>query len=244
MPGLKKRSKKEARDRGRPLSCFKSLKLSDLPNKDAAILRQGSSTRPTLWLIEENGVQAVVKDFSTNRWAYRNTVGRFLVWRERKAYIKLRDLKGVPALFRVIDGLALVLERIPGKNLENLEKERPLNGHFFDALFGLVEDFHRRGIAHCDLKRAPNVLVGPDAHPYVVDWGAAISKKEFFFFPLNRIYKRFVLDDLNAVIKLKLRHIPNSVTAEEKARYYHRSRAEKFIRDIRDKGRELLQKIS
>jgi tRNA A-37 threonylcarbamoyl transferase component Bud32 len=223
---------------------FDSLKLSDIPEKQCGILRRHSNTRPMICVVEENGVRAVVKDFSTGRFVFRNTIGRFLVWREAKAYKKLRNIKGIPALYRIIDGLALVMEEIPSNNLEGLETERKLPDKFFDDLKCLVDKCHERGLAHCDLKRAPNTLVGHDGLPYVIDWGASISEREFRIFPLNHIYRRFLLDDHMAIIKLKLRHDPEAVTRDERKRYNHRSGAEKFIRAVRDRLREVLQKVA
>jgi RIO-like serine/threonine protein kinase len=223
---------------------FESLKISDLPHQNLGILREPSRTRPTLWLVEENGVRAVVKDYSPNRVWYRNTIGRFLLWRESKAYRRLKGLRGVPTCYGVIDGLALVTEEIPGKNIEGLENEGGLSEEFFDKLQALVEKVHSRGLAHCDLKRAPNILLGQDERPYIVDWSASISEREFRFFPLDLIYQRFLRDDLNAITKMRLRHCPESVAPDEKRRYYHRSRTEEIIRAIRDKLRTLLQKIA
>jgi serine/threonine protein kinase len=222
---------------------FDSLRLSDLPKKQCHILRKASSTRPIIWLVEENGVRAVVKDFSGKKFFFRNTIGRFLVWREGKAYKRLKGIKGVPALYRIIDGIALVIEEIPGRTLENLEKEMQLSEEFFDALKHLVDSFHKRGLAHCDLKRAANTMVGHDGLPYIIDWGASISEAEFRLSPLNLIYRRFLLDDYLAIIKLKVRHIPDSVSPEEKTLYTHRSRGENLIRDIRDRLRDFFQKI-
>jgi hypothetical protein len=223
---------------------FDALSLPDLRDKQRTILRVPSSTRPGIWILDENGARAVVKDFSANRFLFRNTAGRFLIWREAKAYRKLKGMKGVPALYRVIDGLALVVQEIAGRNLENLEKEMRLPDAFFDELKELVARFHKRGLAHCDLKRAPNTLLGNDGHPYVVDWAASISEAEFTFPLLRLIYRRFLLDDQLAVIKLKLRHTPETVTPEERARYTYRSSGEKIIRHIRDKLRDMLQKAA
>jgi RIO-like serine/threonine protein kinase len=229
---------------GAMTTLFASLKLSDLPQRKVAVLREPSSTRPTLWVVEEDGVRAVIKDYRSNRFIYRNTIGRFLVWRENKAYRRLRGLKGIPTFYRVIDGLALVVEEISGRSLEGVEKETRLSGEFFTALRDLVESVHKRGLAHCDLKRAPNVLIGHDGRPYIVDWSASISQRELRFFPLKLIYQRFVLDDLNGIIKIQLRHHHESISPEEKSRYYQRNRAEKFVRVIRDIIRDFLQRIA
>jgi RIO-like serine/threonine protein kinase len=224
---------------------FGSLKLlSDHAGRQGEVLRKSSSTRPTLWVAEENETRAVVKDYSTNRFFYRNTIGRFLIWRETRAYRKLRGLKGVPTFYRVIDGLALVIEEISGQSIEGLEKREKLSKEFFVELRALVESVHRRGLAHCDLNRAPNILLGHDGKPYIVDWSASISEQEFKFFPLNLIPKRFFLDDLNAIIKVQLRHSPSSITPEEKMCYDQRSKSEKLIRATRDRLRNLLQRFA
>ena len=223
---------------------FASMKISDIHRYRRKVLRGPSSTRPALYVIQKNEVRAVVKDFSPNRSLYRNIVGRFLIWRESKAYRRLTGLQGVPCYFRSIDGIALILEEIPGENIENLEKKEILPKEFFEELRRLVERIHKRGMAHCDLKRAPNILLGHDGKPYIVDWSASISKTEFRLFPLNLLYRRFLLDDFNAITKIQLRHCPENVTPEDKRQYDHRSRPEKLIRSIRNKARALLQKIA
>src|SRR4030042_4613860 len=101
---------------------FESLKLSDLPERQCGVLRKPSNTRPLLRVIEENGKRAVVKDFSINGFIYRNVAGRFLVWREKKAYKKLEGIKGVPAFYGSIDGLALIMEEIAGKSIKAVHK--------------------------------------------------------------------------------------------------------------------------
>lgn len=223
---------------------FESLKLSDLPKRHCGILRHPSNTRPAIWVVEENGVRAVVKDFSSSRFFYRNIIGRFLLWRESKAYRKLRGLRGVPTLHRIIDGQALVIEEIPGRAVKKHDKKTRLSMAFFDQLEKTVNSFHRRGLAHCDLKHVGNVLLGDDAMPYVVDWAAAISEKEFKCFPLSLIFQRFLLDDKMAVIKLKLQYVPETLTPQEKQRYNHRSNAEKSVRAIRDKLQKTVQKMA
>ena len=223
---------------------FESLKLSDIPKRQCGILRKPSGTSPAIWIIEENGVKAVIKDFSLNGFIFRNTIGRLLIWRENKAYSRLKGLEGVPALYRTISGLALVIEAIPGKSVESLEVVAGLSEKFFRDLRVLVEKVHRLGQAHCDLKRAPNIILGDDGKPYIVDWAASISKREFRFFPLSIIYKMFLQDDLNAIIKIRLKHCPEKVSPQEKERYTRRSKTEIIIRAIKDKGKDFLKKIA
>jgi predicted Ser/Thr protein kinase len=223
---------------------FDDLRLSDLPRRQLTILREPTGTRPAIRLIAEGNQRAIAKDYSANKFLFRIMVGRFLVWREAKAYRRLKEVNGVPALYRIIDGLALLLEAIPGKDLETLQGAIKLDNTFFHALKDLVDRCHRRGVAHCDLKRAPNTILGDDGQPYIVDWSASICASEFRFFPLTRIYARFLRDDYLAIVKLRLNYSPESVTVEEKRAYYQRSWAEKAVRKARDRLRELLQKLA
>jgi len=222
---------------------FESIKLSDLPEIQCEILRRPSSTRPVLRVIEEGGKRAVVKDFSVNGFIYRNVAGRFLVWREKKAYEKLKGIKGVPVFYGSINGLALIMEEIPGKSIKAVHRSTGIPEQFFLDLHDLLDTIHARGIAHCDLKRAPNIILGHDGKPCLVDWSASIFKSEFRFFPLSLIFKRFVKDDMNAIIKLKLKYSPEAVSQEEKERYMSRGFFERIIRNIRDNARKLLKKI-
>jgi len=223
---------------------FESLKLSDLSKERCMLLRHGSHTRPALWVVQEHGVRAVVKDFSRGKLFYRGIIGRFLVWRENKAYRKLRGLRGIPALYGVINGLALVVEEIPGKRLKKHKGDIALPEAFFDGLEQTIEGFHRRGLAHCDLKNASNILVGNDGMPYIVDWAASISEREFRFFPLNLIYRRFVSDDRAAITKLKLQYLPHLLSEEEKRCYAYQSLTERAVRGVRNAFRKALQRIA
>ena len=223
---------------------FESLKLSDIPKQQCGILRKPSSTRSVIWLIEENGIVAAVKDFSFNGFVFRNSIGRLLIWREKKAYERLKGLKGVPELYGSIGGLALIIEHIPGKNIEPIEIVKNLSDTFFKELKDLVDNFHNLGIVHCDMKRAPNIILGDDGKPYIIDWAASISRDEFRFFPLNRIYKRFIRDDLNAIIKIRLKKNPENVSPEEKEQYNYRSLPERIIRAFKNKSRAFLKKVA
>ena len=222
---------------------LESLKLSGLTENHCEILRHSSNTRPVIWVVEEKGVRAVVKDFSNSKFFYRNIIGRFLIWRERRAYETLKGLKGIPTYYGVIDGLALALEEIPSRPLKKHNKNIKLSDSFFDDLKNIIDSFHKRGLAHCDLKNGANVLVGHDGRPYIVDWSASISEKECRFFPMNRIYLRFVLDDYFAIIKLKMRYAPETLTITEEREYAQRSHMERGVRVVRDRLRKTLKKI-
>lgn len=226
------------------MSVFQSLNLKNLAERQIGVMRAPTNTRPIIRLVEEDGVRGVVKDFSVNGFAYRNTIGRFLLWRESTVYERLRGIKGIPMLYRKVDGLALVFSHIEGENLEHLSAGEKPDVQFFERLAGLIRECHDRGVAHCDLKRAANVMIDEQGRPYIIDWAAAITAKEFCIYPFTLIYKRFMKDDFNAVTKLKMRYCPDSISDEEKRAYMHRGTGERAIRAARDFARKWLQKIA
>ena len=182
-------------------SLFRSLTIKNLPERQIRVVRQPTSTRPTIRLVEDNGIQGVVKDFSANGFIYRNIIGRFLLWRESRAYQRLKRIKGISVIYRKINSMALVISKVPGKDLEHLsEKERP-DLEFFQKLTSLIQGCHRHGTVHCDLKRSSNIMIDEFGDPYMVDWAAAIASEEFSIYPLKKIYKKFIEDDFKAVTK-------------------------------------------
>ena len=213
-------------------------------SKKLDMVRKHSSTRPAVWRFDESGKSYILKDFTKNGFLYRNIIGRFLLWREYRALYALTGINGIPKIIEFVKGRAIITEEIKGRSLKNLNLEKKLPESFFDKLKDLIDIIHGNGVAHCDLKSFGNIIEGEGGKPYIIDWGAAIQKKEFFIFPLNLIYERFLLDDYMAIIKLKLDHVPEKVTEEELLRYRHRSNVEKVIRKIRDRLRSFLQKVA
>jgi serine/threonine protein kinase len=223
---------------------FEDLLLSDISIKRCSVVRKPTSTSPAIWRIEKHGHKAIVKDFRYNGFLYRNIIGRFLIWREAKSYRKLKGLKGVPIFYGCIGGITLIVEEIEGTDIEKLEVISSLSDTFYKELKDLIKDIHNRGLAHCDLKRAPNIMKGNDGRPYIVDWASAISKREFRFFPMNLVYERFIKDDLNAVTKLRLKYQPEKVSQEDKDLYMKRSRVERLVRTVKDWFKDSLKKIA
>ena len=223
---------------------FRSLTIKNLAEKQIRIIRQPTNTRPIIRLVEDDGIQGVVKDFSVNGFIYRNIIGRFLLWRESRVYQRLKGIKGIPVFYRKIDGLALVLSKVPGRDLEHLSEEEKPDLEFFQRLTGLIQKCHRHGIAHCDLKRLSNIMIDESGNPHIVDWSAAIIDKEFFIYPFRIIFKKFIEDDFKAVTKLKMRYCPEGITDEEKINYTQRGIIEHNIRAVRDFARKYLQKIA
>jgi len=127
---------------------------------------------------------------AVNRWTLR---------REHAAYGRLAGVAGIPRCHGLIDRRWLVLEFVAGRPFRDAN---PAN-EYFDRLLATIQAMHARGVAHGDLKRKANLLVTPDDAPVMLDFGAAVLRRQGFH-PVNRRLFEFMRrTDLNAWVKLK-----------------------------------------
>lgn len=103
---------------------------------------------------------------------------------------------------------------------------------FYAELFAIIAAIHARGVAHGDLKRKDNILVTPDCHPYLIDFGVSTVRKPGFH-PLNRFWHTFsVQQDRNAWVKHKYDRKFQDISAAD-AEYYRPMRIEHLARVIK-----------
>jgi serine/threonine protein kinase len=126
---------------------------------------------------------------------------RHMLRHEFTAYKKLGEFDGAPTCHGLIDDQYLVLEYIDGRTIRT---KRPLDeDEFHRKLFKYIQTMHARSVAHMDLKRKDNLMVKSDESPCILDFGAAVIRKEGFHLFNHyrfRIGKQF---DYNAWIKHK-----------------------------------------
>jgi predicted Ser/Thr protein kinase len=126
---------------------------------------------------------------------------RYLLRREHAVYERLAGVPGVPRTYGLIDGEHLALEYIPGPSLRTHEHELKDRAGFFAALLETLRAMHAAGVAHADLKRKANIIVGPGERPWLIDFGIAAQRGES---ALGRSwFEHQVQADYNAWIKLK-----------------------------------------
>jgi serine/threonine protein kinase len=126
---------------------------------------------------------------------------RYLLRREHSVYERLAGVPGVPRTYGLIGGKYLALEYVPGPSLRAHEANLSNREAFFARLLQTLDAMHAAGIAHADLKRKDNVIVGPAEHPYIIDFGIAARRGSS---RLGRaLFEHSMQADRNAWVKLK-----------------------------------------
>jgi predicted Ser/Thr protein kinase len=159
-----------------------------------------------------SGYQASVRVYPTSfgdvvvKTPHRGVLGalwRALLQREHAVYEKLAGIAGIPRCFGLVGGERLALEYVAGPSLREYEAKIADRGAFFGALLETVQAMHAAGVAHGDLKRKDNIIVGPHERPYLIDFGIATRQS-----PTSRLWNTHAFAplaqmDMNAWVKLK-----------------------------------------
>ena len=149
---------------------------------------------------------------------------RSLSRREAGVYARLGGIAGIPRSFGLVDD-GLALEHVAGPSLREHERQIADRDAFFARLLATVRAMHEAGVAHGDLKRKDNIVVGAGERPYLIDFGIAVQRSARSTLWNRLVFARLVQMDLNAWIKLKYgRRIdpsaePGVLSAEDAAIY-------------------------
>jgi RIO-like serine/threonine protein kinase len=140
-------------------------------------------------------------------------VNRLALRREFRAYRRLQGVRGVPHCHGLVDGRWLVLDFVEAAPF----RDAAAAPEFFAALLGTLRAMHERGVAHGDLKRKANLMVDCSGGPILIDFGAAVIRREGRH-PLNRRLFEFMRQtDLNAWVKLKYGGYENVADDDDRA---------------------------
>ncbi len=188
----------------------------------------GSGYQGHIFLYNGNDQRRVIK-VASGRGPLRWLRARMLR-NEFRVYSRLAGFRGCPQCYGLIKGRYLVLEYLDGKSLRYSEVEDRTK--YYEELFGIIKEMHRRGVAHFDLKRKANLMVLPGSVPRVIDFGVAIIRKSGFA-PFNHLlYDLAVTLDFNAWVKLKYNKQIGDVSDADRI-YYRRTRIEKVGRRLK-----------
>jgi hypothetical protein len=149
---------------------------------------------------------------------------RWLAWwlarREARA-LKVAD--GLPAIPRLLGWNGNRLDR---SHLEGVAMhQRPPQGNitYFHRARHLLQQLHRRGIAHNDLAKEANWLVLTDGTPAIIDFQLAICAH-----PRSRWMRLLAREDLRHLLKHKRTYCPRALTPIERRLLARRS----WLRDV------------
>lgn len=164
----------------------------------------------------------------------------WMLRREFAAYQRLAGVAGVPRCHELRPDGCLVLEYVAGEPFhESLPAFRQRDRDvFFRELLEIVLALHAAGVAHGDLKRRGNILVTPAGHPVLLDFGAAVVRRDRGS-GLNRfLFRQLCRMDLNAWVKLKYRRRYDAIEPTDQP-YYQPTLIEGAARVLRRIWRKL-----
>jgi hypothetical protein len=157
-------------------------------------------------------------------------IGRWLRDRERRAYAKLQDVPGIPALLGDATDTGFVHEYIEGSPLH---KGLALADDFFPKLFTLIDTLNARGIAYVDTNKPENILLGDDGLPYLIDFQISVDASAWWPRWLGRKVLAIFYDaDIYHVLKQKRRFRPDLLTDAERKRLEHRTFLQQLHRAV------------
>ncbi len=170
-------------------------------------------------------------DYDEGALAIKTPVGGFwqrqLLRRELRAYQALQGIDGLVRCHQLLDGQWLILdwqEATPFRFAEIGDHEL-----FFQRLRTILDEMHRRGVAHGDLKKKENLLVAPGDQPIVLDLGTAVLRGRGLGLLVFGWLKRV---DNNAWLKLKYQGDFSSLSKQDR-RYFRPTLLERLGRRLR-----------
>lgn len=159
-------------------------------------------------------------------------LGEATIRREYDIYNRLLGVQGVPRCLGLLDDKHLVLEHVPGDSYRQRQHGLENRELFFSRLLETLKDMHAAGVAHRDLKRKDNLLVGPDERPFLVDFGLACALDRSGQ-RLNRLLFEWGKQyDYNAWIKHKYHRRVDTIAPEDR-QFYRPQKLDQFSRGIR-----------
>jgi len=197
-----------------PQTDWSILSPGDLHRLRERWLCQGSAWKADLSLLNRGGERAVLKDFSAKSLLVR-LIGRAQVAREVQVYRALAGVEGVPVFLGRPTSQSLLIGYIEGRRLSK-ERGAADAPRLAARLQALVNEFHRRGVAHVDLRGRDNILVDAARRVWVLDFGASWLRGDGT--PVRRwLFALGSLVDRAAVLKWRLLLAPESVGPAERS---------------------------
>jgi RIO-like serine/threonine protein kinase len=168
-----------------------------------------------VYVVDWGSRQLLVKDVRGLHPLLRSIYGRRVLRREERALGALGGTPGVPRLHGRIDRHAIAMEYLEAEPLRRqLGSERLKRA--CAGLGAAVDELHRRGVVHLDLRQKRNVLVDASGGVHLVDFQSAlVLGTSGAGGVLLRLLARL---DRGAVLKFRARYAPELLSEQERAR--------------------------
>jgi predicted Ser/Thr protein kinase len=202
--------------------------LASAPAESGTELGRGYQARTTLY---ESPFGRFVVKTARGVWPWRQ-FGEVAIRREHAIYSRVAGVPGIPRCLGLIDSRRLVIEYLDGDTFRRREPDIENWNGFFEQLLETIRGIHARGVAHGDLKRKDNLIVGPNEQPYIIDFGVAGIERSGWAPWSNAQYRWMRQYDYNAWVKLKTRRQREPLTDED-AGLYRPTMLERIARVIR-----------
>lgn len=135
-------------------------------------------------------------------------LARLLLRREARALAAGAGIAGIPALLNHTRN-TLEREYIAG---EPMQVARPRDPRYFRLAMQLLRALHRKGIAHNDLAKEPNLLVTRAGAPAFIDFQLASHRPR-----RGKLFRLQAREDLRHLLKHKRTYCPEALSGREKA---------------------------
>ncbi len=195
--------------------------VAALQCSSAAVLANGSSTKPDLFLLNFDGEQApvVFKTYALKTAFVRATAGWFVTRREHTMLKRLEGIEGIERTACPPSRCGLFVKWISGKPLNKVNRES-LSEETFKTLTTIVEQMHQAGVVHLDIAHKGNIRVTADGRPILIDFQSALYVKNWPEWLKKWFWK---IDDIT-VLKWKKKLFPHLLTPEEERAYEQRKK--------------------
>jgi hypothetical protein len=152
-------------------------------------------------------------------------LGRLVVHNELCNLARCAGIDGVPRVLARLGPTTYCYEYIEGASLH---ERLPLPTDFFERLRAVLEQIHARRVAHMDLNKRGNILLGRDGRPYIIDLQVSVYLPERLLVSraVSSRFRRWLQSyDVYHLYKHKRRLMPERLSEAERRLSHNRSLA-------------------
>lgn len=176
-------------------------------------IQEAERFKPAVIVLEKQGRQAVLKDYSSCNHLFRWLARCFLVPHEADILNRLRGVRGVPGFAGFRGAHGIMIEYVRG-NPVNLYKGRNIPSDVIERLRELIDAMHNRGVAHIDLRQRKNILLTESYEPYLIDFTSAVFLGNQWLGRLFLSILKWI--DRSGLVKMKSKYFPHLLTDDDR----------------------------